>query len=284
MKKVVDAATVAHLWANQLQDEARTPGIGNFYFDGPKLYSYGRHFTVGKIVTNDKGETAVLLTTRRYSNTTNKHQGLARNATRHLKQIFVVAADEGNYANFEQWLREIKAIEPKLAKARKPETYLLEIAGIFNTAKIYADFFGYEIPADLAAYGNIDTPALIEATKKRIEAEKQAAQKQLTETLAKWKNFEFSGYFVNKSGYDYLRYNAEIDRVETSQGVKIPGDTAKQFYAYVLSVLAAGGCTDCNTKLLNMYQVTEINSKAITVGCHKIQIAEIKELTNKLGW
>ena len=64
MKKVfTDISHIAHLWANQLQDEARNSGSGNFYFDGDVIYSYGSHFPIAKHVVNAKGEKAVLFTT-----------------------------------------------------------------------------------------------------------------------------------------------------------------------------------------------------------------------------
>lgn len=38
---------VAHLWANEKQESANG---SNFYFEGESIYSYGRHFEVGRIV------------------------------------------------------------------------------------------------------------------------------------------------------------------------------------------------------------------------------------------
>lgn len=64
---------VAHIWAHQLQDEARHSG-GNFYFHGNTIYSYGFHFPCGTIVTNLDGEQAYILNSDSYSNTTAKHQ------------------------------------------------------------------------------------------------------------------------------------------------------------------------------------------------------------------
>lgn len=37
---------VCHYWANQIQPEGRA---GNVYFDGPRIYSYGRHFCMARI-------------------------------------------------------------------------------------------------------------------------------------------------------------------------------------------------------------------------------------------
>lgn len=64
---------VAHLWAHQLQEEARYSG-GNFYFYGNTIYSYGSHFPCGKIVQNKHGQKIYMLNSKSYSNTTAKHQ------------------------------------------------------------------------------------------------------------------------------------------------------------------------------------------------------------------
>lgn len=49
---------VAHLWANEKQESANG---SNFYFEGESIYSYGRHFEVGRIVRNKRGEKAYLI-------------------------------------------------------------------------------------------------------------------------------------------------------------------------------------------------------------------------------
>ena len=62
---------VAHLWANESQESANG---SNFYFEGQSIYSYGRHFEVGRIVRNKRGEKAYLINDRYYSSTTSRHQ------------------------------------------------------------------------------------------------------------------------------------------------------------------------------------------------------------------
>lgn len=74
MKRVFsDIHQIAHLWAHQVQDEARNPQ-GNFYFYQNTIYSYGSHFPCGKIVFNRSGEKAYVVNSDSYSNTTSKHQ------------------------------------------------------------------------------------------------------------------------------------------------------------------------------------------------------------------
>lgn len=75
---------VAHCWAHQTQSEARTPGSGNLFFRDDTIYSYGAHFPIARIVKMRNGESAVLFTTRDYSNTTAKHKSEVLGACRHM--------------------------------------------------------------------------------------------------------------------------------------------------------------------------------------------------------
>lgn len=68
---------VAHLWANQSQESAKT-GNGNFSFRGRSLYSYNTE--IARII-----EGRIVYTTRHYSSTTSgKHQNQIPNAVKHL--------------------------------------------------------------------------------------------------------------------------------------------------------------------------------------------------------
>lgn len=283
MKKVVDAANVAHLWANKIQDEARTPN-SNMYFEGSEIYSYGRHFLIAKFVTNSQGKEVVLMTDRTYSNTTSKQQHLTRMVARHLDVIHCPDAMDSKADNFKAWLNEITVIAHNLKGARKPEKYLAQIDQVYNKVKIYAEFWGVEIPAEITEFNKLgDGKAYGEILKQKAEADKAKKDAKLAEVLTNWRNFEFTGYFNNHTGYDFLRFNEAENRVETSQQIQIPADIAKTFYNLVLSIIDKGGCDNCNERLL-YYQVKKINSKFIEVGCHKIEIKEIKALTTKLGW
>ncbi|MFS2518291.1 hypothetical protein [Bacteroides xylanisolvens] len=86
MRYVVETPMVAHLWAHQSQDSARSGS--NFYFEGKDIYSYGSHFRCASVETNQQGQKAYLVTTRTYSNTTAKHMGMVRQAIPFGEQIF----------------------------------------------------------------------------------------------------------------------------------------------------------------------------------------------------
>jgi hypothetical protein len=290
MKRVVDKHTVAHLWANKIQDDARTP-TGNLYFRNDEIWSYGSHFLIAKHVVNSSGQQAVLITKRNYSVTTNQQINIVRSASRHIKQLFVPDPDQNQETLFDKWLSEIKQIAAKLTNARKPEKYILQIQQVYNEVRLYADYFQCEIPQYLIEAGQIQnfeqfSEVIQRETKLRAEQEAKAQEIRLAKQkkdLKLWRAFKIRTIHT-RDGLDYLRFNKEDSTVETSQRVYIPADTAKRFYTYILETLAIGGCVNCDMRLMDRYSVNEINNHFIQVGCHKIQIKEIKSFTKKLGW
>lgn len=289
MKKVVSADMVAHLWANQQQSEART-AQGNFYFDGNTIYSYGRHFAIAKHVVNDKGMNAVLYTDRTYSNTTSKQQWIVKHAIQGQNIIVVPDADNMVSQNFATWKTRITNLASNLLTARKPEKYLNPINAEYANVCKYASFIGIEIPADLRElYESVLTPDYKVYLKSKADiAKKEAAERkaiediQAAEHLEKWRNNEVDRHVYD--GFTYLKLSADNDSVQTSQGVFVPLNIAKEFYRTVLDTVKNGGCTNCNMRFMHQYNVREITEKQIIVGCHTIEIAEIQRLTNSLNW
>lgn len=82
------AYDVAHLWAHQKQEEAHCGK--NFYFRGDTIYSYGSHFPLGKIVSNQKGVKAYVLNNDHYSASTTNHQQIVRSSIPNDAIIFEV--------------------------------------------------------------------------------------------------------------------------------------------------------------------------------------------------
>jgi hypothetical protein len=266
MKKVfTDISTIAHLWANQLQEEARNSG--NFYFYKKTIYSYGAHFPIAKHIEKD-GERAVLFTTRGYSNTTARHIGVTRQAANHLNVIKCYNPTATHEENFNSWKTEAELVAAKLPKAKKPEKYLNELEYINSQANKYAHFFGLELPAILTAILSIkdknewtayhdQKTAILEAERLKKEAE---LKKQHKKALAEWKAGKTNRLYT-RIETDYLRLNKENERIETTQAVQIPLELAKRlFYSIKGNTLKVGD------KVLN-FEVNEIGTK-VKIGCH----------------
>lgn len=115
---------VAHLWANEKQESANG---SNFYFEGESIYSYGRHFEVGRIVRNKRGEKAYLINDTYYSSTTSKHQYYVREAIPTGSKVFYVECNIsyciGNMLFVTNMLECIKDAIEKYKKARTELSY-----------------------------------------------------------------------------------------------------------------------------------------------------------------
>jgi hypothetical protein len=272
MKKVHTPENVAHLFANQLQDEARTQ-TNNFYFFSDMIFSYGTHFCIARHI----GEKTILFTERSYSNTTTKHIAHVRNAANHINKIYCYNPSGTHAENFQYWTNEAEFNINKLKRANKPVIYLNNLDSIKNKAERYANFFNIEIPQQLKKALEITEKAQIseylEQKDAYIKAEKERKEKQAKKeharALKKWRNFESYSLYL-RDGYDYLRYNKEKQRFETSQRIEIPLALGLKLYDKIKNGIKF-------EKILD-YTVTEINKTFIQVGCHKITIKEINTI------
>lgn len=140
---------VAHLWANEKQESANG---SNFYFEGESIYSYGRHFEVGRIVRNKRGEKAYLINDTYYSSTTSKHQYYVREAIPTGSKMFYVECNIsyciGNMIFVTNMLESIKDAIEKYKKARAELSYR-DIWGAFKNLMGYIEFFDMGTPQRL---------------------------------------------------------------------------------------------------------------------------------------
>ena len=130
MRVVHPTRMVCHLWANQSQDHARNSG-NSVWFSGDTIYSYGSHFPMARIVTNGKGETAVLHNSDSYSVTTSCHQSQVRSASRHIPAFTVPYVREhanGHRFNLEHYEKAIEqAPDDALVANPDPESNSIAI-------------------------------------------------------------------------------------------------------------------------------------------------------------
>ena len=140
---------VAHLWANEKQESANG---SNFYFEGESIYSYGRHFEVGRIARNKRGEKAYLINDTYYSSTTSKHQYYVREAIPTGSKMFYVECNIsyciGNMIFVTNMLESIKDAIEKYKKARAELSYR-DIWGAFKNLMGYIEFFDMGTPQRL---------------------------------------------------------------------------------------------------------------------------------------
>lgn len=304
MKKVFENSELAHVWANQLQDEGRNSG-GTFYFRNETIYSYGSHFPIASIFNED----TVLMTSRSYSMTTNQHQRKVYSAVSNKKRISCYDpydAIKGNHSeNLSHWFKSIDTVQKLLINARKPEKYIAQIDYITNAITKYTNLFSIELTEDQKVLIDIkDKDKYIAVIKEK--AAKDA--KKVKESIERGKPL-FEAYLIAYHNFNEKEYGETINRTQkadaeayhgtlnqntllrtdgiqvfTSKGLKMPVNVAKRYFNFYNRVVDAGGCKgNCNYKMLE-YEVTKADKDGLTVGCHNIPVSEINNLAIQLNW
>lgn len=234
-RNVVSNAQVAHLWANQSQDTARSAN-GNFWFDGLTLYSY-RTPIANLVRRPSDGRLIALLTSKTYSVTTSgKHMGPAwravdygRSGTRMFSVPFIGApggqngcdstdmrqVHAGNMAHFTDTYLNLVASLKRKRELWAPVLESLQAAA--DAGRDYCDAFGLdyedafdvegraaEIEAHRAAR---DTPAAI-AKRERAKAAREAVreareEREAAEYAARQAELRVRFYEGGHIGYGY---------------------------------------------------------------------------------
>jgi len=154
MKKVFSDSEVAHIWANQTQDEGRN-SRNTFYFNGRTIYSYGSHFPIAEVSKNNPN--VIFFTTRGYSPTTTKHIYLVRRAIADYKQIVYVLNpkginlyDENFYKNIEHFYNNaIKFLQESELPRKRANTILdLKNSAIAELTKIETFLKAFDLTID----------------------------------------------------------------------------------------------------------------------------------------
>ena len=148
MKTIYSSSEIANLWLRGDINSASTSGR-NFYFNGDSIYSYGPHFMIARKSTNKNGDTAILLTTRGYSNTTAKHIANVTDAVMYSEINVIKCAypnENRHMENFNDWRSHLIEAVSGLSRSRKPEIYWKEIDKLRYYINSYCDFFELEIP------------------------------------------------------------------------------------------------------------------------------------------
>lgn len=297
-KKVFPTNEVAHIWAQQSQEEGINPQ-GNFYFKNESIYSYGSHYEIARFHKH-KGETVVLLNNKGYSPTTNGHICNVRSAVSHLRVIsssYGIGTGWGSgQDNLRRYTNDIKCELRSLAKARKPQIYISNIKGIIAELQQWQELFPksyrvkkkdfpllYDIIKKGDDYFDTDTVAHLKATEKKEEqarkrkAKEQAKRdaEQLRVNIEEFKTFEKNNVW-NSGNTAYLRVNNT--HVQTSKGLSFTHDECLMFYA----MWKTNPSELVGNTIFDRYRVTQADDKGFTAGCHTISADEMKYAYDKI--
>lgn len=253
---------VAHRWAHKQSAQG-----SNYRSDGTILWSYST--PIARHLDND----IVLLSTDRYSTSTQRHQSYANGAASHLTRLFVSRVErepskEWALEEIEKLLRASEMLQIKAARSQKFGSYLLRDADEkYQTAVTLAKVFKIR--------KNLDKWAV--KLTKDLAAEKEAAKKALVkrrevllQAIARWKANEPEVSLDHHYGQEvFLRRTG--DNVETSKGVTIPHSV---FARYVQRYKETQEIPD---KVLS-FNVTKVDDKHVVIGCHDISWEEIESV------
>lgn len=279
---------LAHIWAND-PDSSVYKSANSMSCHWGILYSYST--AIGQIVTEPAGSDTVILNIASYSNTTSKHQGLMREATRHYDVIYLDIPKMNlnslvfGQRDFEEIIRkhsEYKA-EKLLVKASRSRIhaglYYSEAIFIYQNLDKYAKFLKLQyIMPDL---DSIQSRA-IEADKKAKELEKIRRAKRIEkekEDLILWRH----GNDIRRS-FEVTALRIKEDQIETTKGAKIPLDHAVKFWGLIKSWHEKGAqyVKDHHSIKLGYYTVNSFKNDILTVGCHTIPYSEIESIAHQL--
>jgi len=284
MKKVFqNTSEVVHVFAQQTQSEGRNQS-GSIYFKENKIYSYGSHYLLGEFINDE----TIIINDFGYSVTTSKHISELINATSQYKQFFTSSIDIKHIQT------EIDYNLKKLSKANKPEIYISNITKLESNLTKWVEFckdnkikkrpfqiFDYAINKSDYNYKKIVkiansllTPEAIEKIKAKgkKEAIKQKAKdkRELKTKLDKFNAYEIDRFKIGQ--FDYLRLSQNGQFVETSQHIRIEKNEAKKLYFAIKNKI------DIRGQKIGYYTINKIDSKALTVGCHKICIKSVQKI------
>lgn len=305
MKTVFTSNEIAHVWARQSQEEGRNSG-GSIYFRNERIYSYGSHFCMARIIGNGK----VLITNRGYSVSTSKHLSLVRGAVNHLDRVYVAYPEDSNLVrNLEAFRVRIANLLTDLNNPRKrPETKERvrgELAGTVGSIERYLAAVGKtekdvkkELGSEYKTFAAFRDAAVNDqargelAVKLEKERKARAARdlkerkernKKSAEALELWKSGgNVSAYSYNWSDLPVVlraipANETEKEYVQTSQGAIVPYKAAKTLY----ELIKAG--KDIKGFDIGGYTVTGLNG-VLTIGCHKIERTEVERFANSQTW
>lgn len=275
---------LSHIWAND-PDSSVYKSANSMSCHYGKLYSYN---TVIAQIIND----TVIYNTASYSNTTSKHQSLARQATNHFEKRIYLDVPKMNLSSLELGQNDFEDLilnynqqkaNNLLVKASRSKKYATLYSGqafsIIKNLEKYALFRGlfYSCP-------NIDDlqELAIKADKeaKALEKIRKAERiKEQAEALENWRK----GLDVRNS-FELTALRIKDDEIQTTRGARIPVDHAIKFWGLIKSWHEKGVSyvKDHHSIHLGNYSVNRFENDILTVGCHSIPYSEIENIAHQL--
>jgi hypothetical protein len=288
MQTVFSNSMVAHVWAQQNQENGRNSS-SSIFFEGKTIYSYGRHFPMAEF-----HDDCILINSDRYSVTTGKHQSLVRQAIYgHNKTIFTVP-DVSNPINHNKnikWLKDsIKTLALKVARARSNKSWLLtEMQGTINEGNKYCEYF--KLKESFKQLDNSELETILkhekEERKKQNKHLKELKKQKVKESKLKLKRWMKQPQFYFNANDFPIMLRIKGQEIQTSQNAAIPIEHGLSAWKMVQKCkkekreFIANG----HTIKVGHFQVTKITKDGtLKAGCHTIKYGPMKYIARQLSW
>jgi hypothetical protein len=292
MKTVFQNSEICHVWANNL-DKNRSGRASNIFFDGFTLYSYGRHFELGKKIEVN-GTLYTFVNSNSYSNSTRRHQEHLRGAVnRHENVIYLpfpqnqffgeasakLAVENLFKQSFEHFKAQIKArtLENEFNAGSAKLAKIAQLCELFKfpLPELSADFIEVKEKArEAREKAWVNAKKAREAREVKEQAKRLILQKSEGEKLDLWLTGDFSGQLYNLG--IYLRLSKDRRTVETSHGAKVPTVEALQLLKDIRSNENVIG------RQIGNFTVKETTLDHIIIGCHKITWEAIEQFEKSI--
>ncbi len=284
-----DIGQAFHYWANKVQESGKASSVS---FSDCELFSYSA--MIGRHIPG-----AVVLSTQSYSVSTSNHQSQARQASRHLKQVFCNEPGSSARANMQAAKDAIirSLADAKLPRIRQP-TRDAHKSKAFNLARQANEYLA-ALPEDERTAEPIDTTDLehlaVVAAEAQAKKEAELARmlkeriKRLGEDALEW----LAGMPKhNLGGLPVMLRLSRDDQgkfkdVETSHGAKVPVHAAIKLWPLVCRTVRSGKKFDLDGALLGpsvgVYRLHAIHADGtVVIGCHTIPLAEMAKIAQQL--
>lgn len=309
MKTVFPNREVPHIWAQQHQSEGR--GYGNIFFEEDKIYSYGRHFCMGRILP---GNDVAVLTTRTHSITTSKQMGYVKQAVTHLKRVYCNDPSASAFTNkrIAENERDEALLESKTERRIKAQTRINYRADAFNACKNFNDYLAAlpeaeregVTPLDMTDFDDLAEALAAQALREQQRKQESDRQKAIpaAERLQRWRESDptvvTSGFGVlpvalrlktlkpstakNLNGVVIDPAAPDQATIETSHGASVPVTVAKDLWILIQAV-KSGSIKERLERRLGNYMLNQIKEDGtIVVGCHTIPYSELELMAKQL--
>lgn len=288
---------VFHRWAHQLPHR-RTGEVeyrqGNVFFERERIYSYGRHYIAGCLLTAPTGATVAIYNTRRYSNSTSRHVSAVRSAVSHLKQFPVYdPCDCSPIGLLQSMLSEHTRCAEQLAKCnQRAKVRQARLASdAMNTlirAQEFAAMFNLKLPRQLTHDGaQAFMDRAVDLAKRADELARRCQQRAHAKAMAdfdtrlnEWRGGLRYELGVTPDASAYLRMDG--DSIHTSKGAVVSIEDALTALPILQRLRKLGGVHRPENIFIGGYRVGVVGPSEIVIGCHEIPWSEIDAIAEQL--